>query len=209
MLSRTSVWVNNENFAKSFKDFMDIEKFENKLDDPINERLYILQQFAKRQRKLNSNFVEVGIYAGMSMFFMAEYCDNKFIGIDSFEGLSQPISGVDTDYFKQGDLTCPIDYATKYLSRYKNIELVKGWVPEVFSSLPDINYSLVHVDVDLYEPTKASIEYFWDKLLPGGVLICDDFGSSKTIGAKKAMLEFFGEDSIIEFSTQQAFVIKD
>lgn len=209
MISRTNVWVNNQEFAQTFKDFMDIEKFDNKLDDPINERLYILQQFAKRQEKLNSNFVEIGIYAGMSMFFMAKYCNKKFIGIDSFEGLSSPKFGVDTDYFKQGDLSCPIDYATKYLSRFNNIELIKGWVPEILNTLPDIKYSLVHIDVDLYEPTKASIEYFWDRLIPGGVLICDDFGSSKTIGAKKAMLEFFEENQIIEFSTQQAFIIKD
>jgi hypothetical protein len=67
---------------------------------------------------------------------------------------------------------------------------------------------LVHIDVDLYAPTKQSIEYFWDRLLPDGVLICDDFGSINTVGAKKAMVDFFGRENIIEFSTQQAFVIK-
>lgn len=208
MLSRTNVWVDDSDFTKCFKDFMAIGNFGNQIDDPINERLYILQQFAKRQQKLNSNFVEVGIYAGMSMYFMADYCDKLFIGIDSFEGVSEPLPGVDTDYFVKGSLACDIENAEKYLEKFNNIKLIKGWVPEILQTLPELQYSLVHIDVDLYNPTKESIEYFWDRLLPDGVLICDDFGSSKTVGAKKAMIDFFGRENIIEFSTQQAFVIK-
>lgn len=208
MLSRTNVWAEDPDFTKCFKDFMAIGNFGNSIDDPINERLYILQQFAKRQQKLNSNFVEVGIYSGMSMYFMADYCKKSFIGIDSFEGVSEPTPGIDTDYFVKGSLACDIENAKKYLAKFSNIDLVKGWVPEVLDTLPKLEYSLVHIDVDLYNPTKESIEYFWDKLLPDGVLICDDFGSSKTVGAKKAMVDFFGRDNIIEFSTQQAFVIK-
>jgi len=208
MLSRTNVWANDPDFVKDFKEFMAIDGFGNLIDDPINERLYILQQFAKRQKKLNSNFVEVGIYAGMSMYFMAEHCDNIFFGIDSFEGVSEPIPGIDTDYFVKGSLACEIENAQRYLKKFNNVQLVKGWVPEVLDTIPELQYSLVHIDVDLYEPTKKSIEYFWDKLLPDGVLICDDFGSGKTIGAKKAMIDFFGRENIIEFSTQQAFVIK-
>jgi predicted O-methyltransferase YrrM len=208
-MSRTNVWVNDSDFAKCFKDFMSIGNFNNSIDDQMYERLYILQQFAKRQEKLNSNFVEVGIYAGMSMYFMADYCNKTFLGIDSFEGVSEPTAGIDTDYFVKGSLACDITEAKKYLKKFDNIKLIKGWVPEVLQTLPELEYSLVHIDVDLYNPTKESIEYFWDRLLPDGVLICDDFGSSKTVGAKKAMIDFFGRKNIIEFSTQQAFVIKN
>ena len=56
MLSRTNVWVDDSDFSKCFKDFMAIGNFSNEIDDPINERLYILQQFAKRQQKLNNLF---------------------------------------------------------------------------------------------------------------------------------------------------------
>jgi len=208
MLSRTNVWANDSNFVKCFKEFMAIGNFENSINDPINERLYLLQQFAKRQQKLNSNFVELGIYSGMSMYFMADYCNQSFIGIDSFEGVSEPTPGIDTDYFTKGSLACEIENAEKHLEKFNNIKLIKGWIPDVLQTLPELEYSLVHIDVDLYSPTKESIEYFWDRLLPDGVLICDDFGSSKTIGAKKAMVDFFGRENIIEFSTQQAFVIK-
>jgi hypothetical protein len=208
MLSRTNVWAKDEDFKQCFKEFMSIGKFDNSVEDPINERLYILQQFAKRQKKLNSNFVEIGIYSGMSMYFMADYCTKSFFGIDSFEGVSEPTPGIDTDYFVKGSLSSDISNAQNYLKKFNNINLIKGWVPEILKTLPDLKYSLVHIDVDLYIPTKESIEYFWDKLLPDGVLICDDFGSSKTIGAKKAMIDFFGRENIIEFSTQQAFVIK-
>ena len=208
MISRTDVWAQDADFVSKFKEFMLIEGYDNSVKDPINERLYILRQFAKRQKQLDSNFVEVGIYSGMSMYFMADQCTKSFIGIDSFEGVSEPTQGIDTDYFVKGSLASDIENAKKYLNQFDNVELVKGWVPEILKSLPDLTYSLVHIDVDLYAPTKESIEYFWDRLLPNGVLICDDFGSSKTVGAKKAMVDYFGRDNIIEFSTQQAFVIK-
>ena len=208
MISRTNVWANDEDFKKCFKEFMAIGNFDNSIQDPINERLYVLQQFAKRQQRLDSNFVEIGVYAGMSMYFMADYCKKIFVGIDSFEGVSEPTPGIDTNYFVKGFLSCDISNAKNYLNKFNNVDLLKGWVPDVFSLLPELQYSLVHIDVDLYAPTKQSIEYFWDRLLPDGVLICDDFGSSKTVGAKKAMVDFFGRENIIEFSTQQAFVIK-
>ena len=60
----------------------------------------------------------------------------------------------------------------------------------------------------MYEPTKDSINYFWPKIVPGGVIICDDYGSYKTIGARKAMDDFFGKDKILELPTGQGLVWK-
>ena len=42
----------------------------------------------------------------------------------------------------------------------------------------------------------------------GGVLICDDYGSYKTIGARKAMDDFFGKKNILELPTGQGIIWK-
>ena len=47
----------------------------------------------------------------------------------------------------------------------------------MFASLPDQNWSFVHIDVDLFEPTRAGLEYFVPRMVKGGVIINDDFGS--------------------------------
>ena len=48
----------------------------------------------------------------------------------------------------------------------------------------------VHVDVDLYEPTLASLAFFYPRMNPGGVMVCDDYGFTTCPGATKAVDEF-------------------
>jgi hypothetical protein len=185
-----------------------IHNIDNKLDNAFIARLYILRQLAKQQTKKDSNFIEFGTYAGMSIHFVADLCKKRFIGIDSFEGVSEP-GKHDTEYFKTLKLDIELSIAQKTMKSHKNVELYKGWIPKVFENIDILTYSYAHIDVDLYEPTKQSIEYIWPKIINGGVLICDDYGSYKTIGARKAMIEYFGQADILELPTGQGIVYKE
>ena len=49
----------------------------------------------------------------------------------------------------------------------------------------------MHIDVDLYEPVRDCLKYFYPKLEKGGVMINDDFNSPLFPGAGKAWHEFF------------------
>lgn len=202
-----SNWKDDTDFLELFKGFNKIHNIDNNIESPMYSRLYVLRQLAKQQSKKNACFAEAGVFAGMSMFFTADLCNTKFIGIDSFEGVSKPLE-FDTDYFNTVKLDLPISFAERTLKGFKNTLLYKGWIPEAFNNLEENKYSFVHIDVDLWEPTKSSIEYFWPRLILGGVLICDDYGSGKTIGARKAMDDFFGKDSILELPTGQGLVFK-
>ena len=202
-----SNWKNDKDFLELFKKFNAIHNIDNDIESPMYSRLYVLRQLAKQQSKKNACFAEAGVYAGMSMFFTADLCNTKFIGIDSFEGVSEPLE-FDTDYFKTVKLVIPMSFAEISLNGFQNTLLYKGWIPEAFNMLEENNYSYVHIDVDLWKPTKTSIEYFWPRLIDGGVLICDDYGSNKTIGARKAMDDFFGKDNILELPTGQGIVFK-
>jgi hypothetical protein len=64
------------------------------------------------------------------------------------------------------------------------------------------------LDVDLYESTKQCIEYFWPRLVPGGVLISHDY--SILHGVKQAFTEFTAEiqEQVIELPTTQCMLIK-
>ena len=211
MDSYLSTWENDPDFVNLYKEFDGLTNLngdQNPINTALYARLYILMQLAKQQSGKNKNFAEAGVYAGMSMFFTAPFCTADFLGIDSFEGVSDP--GVnDTDYFKTVKLKMDINYAKTVLKRYKNTYLYKGWIPEVYQSVAEYEYSYVHIDVDLYDPTKTSIEYFWPRLVNGGVLVCDDYGSEKTLGARKAMDEFFNKSQILELPTGQALVYKN
>jgi len=207
MESYLSRWSEDDEFVEIYKKFDSIYNLSNNIDTAFYARLYVLRQLADQQRDKNLNFAECGVYAGMSMLFVADKCDQNFIGIDSFEGVSKKTE-FDTDYFDAVKLDIEMKYSLKTLEGIDNAKIYKGWIPDVFSQIEELQYSYVHIDVDMYEPTRDSINYFWDRLCIGGVLICDDYGSYKTPGARKAMNDFFNRSSIIELPTGQAIVFK-
>jgi O-methyltransferase len=85
-----------------------------------------------------------------------------------------------------------------------------GWTPGVFGQADLEHLCFAHIDVDLYEPTRASIEFFYPRLVPGAVLVCDDYGLTTCPGATRAMDEYMSErpERILHCPTGQGVVIK-
>jgi predicted O-methyltransferase YrrM len=200
-------WTQDSNFISLADQFNKIHNVAYDINSSLYKRLYVLYSIAKQQRSLGGDFAECGVFAGMSVFFTAGFCNARYVALDSFEGLSKPVKN-DGEHFSEFDLRAPIEVAQKTLNRFENVYLIKGWIPESFNELEESEYSFVNIDVDLYEPTKDSIEYFWPKVMPGGVLICDDYGSEKTPGAKIAIDEYFFNYNIETLDTGQAIIFK-
>jgi hypothetical protein len=81
----------------------------------------------------------------------------------------------------------------------ENIELVKGnilvTVPEYLQKNPQLKISLLHIDVDLYEPTKTVLEFFFPCVVNGGIVVLDDY--SAFAGANKAIDDYFSDKNVI------------
>lgn len=107
-----------------------------------------------------------------------------------------------------------IENILKDLNLFQNIELVEGdilkTVPEYVKEVPSIKISILHIDVDLYEPTKVVLENFYDHVVKGGIIILDDYGAFA--GANKAIDDFFSDKDIkiqkLDFSNSISFVVK-
>ncbi|KUO63262.1 dTDP-6-deoxy-L-hexose 3-O-methyltransferase [bacterium BRH_c32] len=82
---------------------------------------------------------------------------------------------------------------------FKNYELIEGdiskTIPEFLAKNPSIKISLLHIDVDVYEPSKIILENLWDRVVKGGILMLDDYGVVE--GETKAVDEFFADQNII------------
>ena len=76
-----------------------------------------------------------------------------------------------------------------------NIELVGGWVQNTIPTVNDrINkISILRLDMDIYHPTKFTLDAWWDKISDGGVIIIDDWALG---GVRTACEEFFEEKGI-------------
>ena len=75
-----------------------------------------------------------------------------------------------------------------------NVELVKGDILETVESYveknPWIRIALLHIDTDIYEPSKKALEILYERVVIGGVVIADDYGVA---GETLAFDEFFME----------------
>jgi hypothetical protein len=108
---------------------------------------------------------------------------------DSFEGLSAP-GDLDGHYWSKGDLACEEATVRSNLREFDFVEYKKGWIPERFAEIADKRFCLVHIDVDLAGPTEKSLEFFFCRLVPGGVIIVDDYGFASCPGVTRVVEEF-------------------
>jgi O-methyltransferase len=174
-----------------------------------NQEMFILHSLALGLRGLDGDFAEVGLYQGSTAKVICEAKGDKAFHLcDTFEGLPEPNES-EKSIEKKGRFACSLESIQKYLGGYPNLSYHKGFCPEsVRGVLDNHRFALVHLDVDLYESTKQCIEYFWPRLVPGGVLISHDY--SILHGVKQAFTEFTAEiqEQVIELPTTQCMLIK-
>lgn len=163
------------------------------------DRLYVFWQAVRNLHGVAGGAVEVGAYRGGSAFFIAgafralHGTDVRLDVFDTFEGHpSDALSDQDTYHREQEGLFLKTSYddVTEYLSPFPETHVHKGDVLLALPALPERAYGLVHVDTDLYLPTRACLEYFGPRLSRGGVIVVDDYSSPNCPGVRDATIEF-------------------
>lgn len=193
------------------------------------ERFYNLVQFSFLSSELDGLIAECGCWRGLSSFILCHHLKRgtpSFDGsgyhiFDSFKGLSKPThldalsESVVAELTKkfghlEGAFAASLPDVQSALAEFPGIEYHEGWIPSVFDTIPEGQYRFVHIDLDLYEPTRASLEYFYPRLVNGGLIVCDDYGSLLWPGAKQAVESFSIESNVpfIRVSTGQALIWK-
>jgi hypothetical protein len=152
----------------------------------------VLDQILKEG--IRGDVAELGVYKGNTAALLAKLArlqgTTAFL-FDTFEGFSSTdLHGLDSDKLPQfGDTSLD---AVERLVGKENVRFVKGQFPESLKLVPqDLSYCLVHLDCDLYAPTKAAIEYFYPRLTPGGFLIMHDYSGMFWDGIETAVDQFF------------------
>ena len=112
--------------------------------------------------------------------------------------------------WKAQELAVPEHVVDENLHAFAQRRLYKGWIPERFSEVSERRFSLVHIDVDLYQPTYDSLAFFYGRVSPGGMIVCDDYGSEACPGAFRAMNEWMADkpEHVIHLTTGQGLIIK-
>lgn len=180
----------------------------------VHQRLYNALQFLRYAVDLEGEVAECGAFQGLSSFVFCNYIrlaqldfDGRGYHIfDSFEGLSEPstqdLSGqqagvIDEQFQKAGAFQGSLETVKSTLQGFPHIEYHRGWIPESFQGVPERRYKFVHLDLDLYVPIKGSVEYFYPRMVTGGVIVIDEYGFPRWPGARKAVDEFCEANNLI------------
>ena len=180
------------------------------------DRKYVLKEFTQHTHSLDGCMAECGCFEGASAYFIAsELPDTTLKIFDSFEGVSEPknsdfVNEKGAYIWKQGDLSSPEEKLKGTLKQFENIEVFKGWIPDRFTEVSDNVFKLVHLDVDLYQPTLDCLTFFYPRMTSGGVIVMDDYGFLTCPGAHKAADEYMKDktEHIIHLPTGQGIIIK-
>ena len=169
---------------------------------------YNIYSLALSMSRLPGAMAEVGVFQGASARLICEAKGDKTLRLfDTFEGLPQ---GCDKDngVHRTGMYACSLESVSEYLSDYPQVEYYQGLFPDSASDTPDGEYCFVHFDVDLYEGTLACLEYFYPRMVPGGIMVSHDYGL--LAGVEAAFTEFFSDkpEPVIDMPTTQCMVVK-
>jgi len=168
----------------------------------------------KKIINLPGDVVELGVFKGGSIIQFATFRElleneksRKIIGFDIF-GKFPETEKVDSD--KEFISKWNEQHAGEFLSRddiYKslelknihNVELIQGDIcntlDEYFDRNSHVKISLLHIDVDVYEPSKKGLDKLYDKVVRGGIIAFDDYGTVE--GETLAVDEFLADKEYI------------
>jgi O-methyltransferase len=172
---------------------------------------YVLYRAALGTRSLTGHVAEVGVYRGGTALLLARAFDGaaEVHLFDTFAGM--PATDPRHDLHVAGDFqdTAESD-VRRLLSRCRGVILHPGFFPGTATGLEDQVFRFVHVDVDIYRSVLDCAEFFYPRLVPGGVLVFDDYGWSSTTGAREAVDEFFTDrpEVPVYLPTGQALVVR-
>lgn len=146
-------------------------------------RLHELHRLAGSMAPVSGDMLEVGVWRGGSAAILGARARDipgcKLWLADTFAGVPKSSSGHDTLYVGGEHADTSVAQVEALLARcgISEYEILRGLFPqETGTRLQDRSFRLVHIDVDAYESASRTFEWAWPRVVPGGVIIFDDFG---------------------------------
>lgn len=140
---------------------------------------FCIRYVLKFTNPINSNFVECGVASGLSAFFALSELKNTpctFHLYDSW-GIMKSEYLLDSEQEHVGDYEYQNIQNTK-----KNLKLFSdkikyhiGYIPETLDNSAPNEISYLHIDVNSAKTTNEILEFFYPKLVAGGIILFDDY----------------------------------
>jgi hypothetical protein len=182
-------------------------------------KIFARYEIFKKIIKVPGDIIECGVFKGTGHIYWLKLLKiydplsiKKVIGFDTFNYFPKSVKNYEKKKIKtflkdsnyKPVTTVQINKKIKKLNMIKRSELIKGDVVLTAKSYVKKNkgfkISLLHLDLDTYEGTKACLEAFYEKISRGGIILLDEYGK-RGWGETDAVDEFLERHKQLEIKT--------
>lgn len=172
-------------------------------------KLLTRYELFKQAMEFPGDIVECGVFKGAGAFYwlklmhiLAPVAQRRVVGFDTFGAFADSLLDYERETANsfvseasyEGTSVDDLMAKAKLAGLDNRFELVAGDImetaPAYVKSNPGFRISLLHLDFDTYNGTKAALEAFYDHVTPGGLIILDEYGK-RGWGESDAVDEFF------------------
>lgn len=146
-------------------------------------------------RGVPGSVAELGVFRGDQAALISRlFPDRPFHLFDTFEGFAKADLGAERSAgFSAASLgdfaNTSIELVMGKLHRPERAIVHQGFFPATAEGVED-RFAFVSLDVDLHDPTAAGLEFFYERLSPGGFIFVHDYNNGRYNGVRKAVEDF-------------------
>jgi hypothetical protein len=166
----------------------------------IEWRVHVALWCATQAMSLEGDFVECGVHTGilsgavMQWLNFETHPERNFYLFDTWAGI--PVEQISAEEMRSGVGGMNRKYqngdavwasTVKKFSRWPNAVIIRGRVPESLESMRDRDrVAYVSMDLNVAAAEMGAIDFLWPRIVPGGLILLDDYGWAPHINQKHA-----------------------
>ncbi len=149
----------------------------------IEWRIHVLCWAATHASKLDGDFVDCGVNTGLFSRAVMEYIQfeklNKtYYLLDTFEGMDPRYSN-DYEMARHSKIGYQsniglYEQAQQTFANF-NAKIIKGAVPDTLNEVTTNKVAYLSIDMNCVLPEVAALDFFWNKMVSGGIIVLDDY----------------------------------
>jgi hypothetical protein len=160
------------------------------VDPGFEWRVHVACWAAQASLRVKGDFVECGVNAGfLSSAIMTKLRWNtlgrRFYLVDTFAGpvlaqyspeeVQKQRLSIAQRALEAGAYVTDMDRIRANFAEWPNAILVHGAVPEILEKVDFGAVAFLHIDMNCALPEQRALEFFWDRMPPGAVVLFDDY----------------------------------
>lgn len=183
---------------------------ETDIEKAVIWRYHVLCWAARNGMRLEGDFVECACYKGTSARIVCDYLDFGNSGKQYYlYDLFEHDAGMDHHIMPEhgADL---FGRVKQRFADLPNVHVTQGSVPETLHQIAPEKIAFLHLDINSVAAEVGALEFLFDRIVPGGVIVLDDYGWLGYSAQKEAEDPFFAARGyrVLELPTGQGMVIK-